>query len=51
MPGDIFLVGDQGVESGEKRLLVQCIVTDLITARGIISSRVKKVIVFHPAQQ
>lgn len=49
--GGSVLVDGHEVESGEKKLLVQSIVADLITAIDIISPRDKEVIAFHPTQQ
>ena len=49
--GGSVLVEGHEVESGEKKLMVQSIVADLITAIDIISPRDKEVIAFHPTQQ
>lgn len=50
-PGGIVLVGGQGVESGEKKMLVHSIVSDLIAAIDVISPRDKEFIAFHPTVQ
>mgnify|MGYP001823369708 CR=1 FL=1 len=49
--GGSVLVEGHEVESGEKKLMIQSIVADLITAIDIISPRDKEVIAFHPTQQ
>ena len=49
--GGSVLVDGHELESGEKELLVQSIVADLITAIDIISPRDKEVIAFNPTQQ
>ncbi|MFW2439885.1 MAG: hypothetical protein ACN4GR_10985 [Arenicellales bacterium] len=50
-PGGIVLVEGQGVESGEKKILVHSIVSDLIAAIDVISPRDKEFIAFHPTAQ
>jgi hypothetical protein len=49
--GGSVLIDGHEIESGEKKLLVQSIVVDLVTAIDIISPRDKEVIAFHPTQQ
>lgn len=47
-PGGVVLVGGQGVESGEKKMLVHSIIPDLVLAIDVISPRDKEFIAFHP---
>ena len=49
--GGRVLIDGHEVESGEKKLLVQSIVADLVTAIDIISSQDKMVIAIHTTQQ
>ena len=49
--GGSVLVDGQEIESSDKKLLVQSIVADLVTAIDIIAPRDKEVIAFHPTQQ
>ena len=49
--GGSVLVDGHEILSGEKKLLVQSIVADLVTAIDIISPHHKMVIAFHSAQQ
>ena len=50
-PGGIVLVGGRRIKSGEKKMLVHYIVSDLVAAIGVISPRDKEFIAFHPAVQ
>lgn len=50
-PDGIVLVGGQRVESGEKKMLVRSIVSDLVSAIDVILPGDKQVIAFHPTEQ
>ena len=50
-PGGIVVVDGQGVYSGERKMLVYSIVSDLVAAIDVISPRDKEFIAFHPTVQ
>ena len=50
-PGGIVLIDGQAVQSGEKKMLVYSIVSDLVAGIDDISPRDKEFIAFHPTVQ
>ena len=49
--GGSVLVDGHEVETGEKKMLVHSIVSDLVSAIDVILPRDKQVIAFHPTEQ